>query len=71
MFPASDICGSITPSSFADEKNHINGIEKFWNQAKRHLHKFNGLPKEHFPLILKEREWRFNKPNPQTQFKQL
>jgi len=23
---------------FADRKNHINGIENFWNQAKRHLH---------------------------------
>jgi transposase len=33
---------------FADKKNHINGIENFWNQAKRHMRKFNGLPKEHF-----------------------
>ena len=22
---------------FSEEKNHINGIENFWNQAKRHL----------------------------------
>ena len=22
---------------FAEERNHINGIENFWNQAKRHL----------------------------------
>jgi len=22
---------------FADQRNHINGIENFWNQAKRHL----------------------------------
>ena len=29
---------------FADEKNHINGIENFWNQAKRHMRKFNGVP---------------------------
>jgi transposase len=35
---------------FAEEKNHINGIENFWNQAKRHLRRFNGIPKEHFPL---------------------
>ena len=28
---------------FADKKNHINGIENFWNQAKRHLRKFNGI----------------------------
>ena len=38
---------------FADKKNHINGIENFWNQAKRHMRKFNGVPKEHFPLFLK------------------
>ena len=56
---------------FADKKNHINGIENFWNQAKRHLRKFNGVPKEHFPLFLKECEWRFNNPNPQSQLKQL
>jgi transposase len=49
---------------FAAGKNHINGIENFWNQAKRHLRKFNGVPKEHFPLFLKECEWRFNNPNP-------
>jgi transposase len=30
---------------FAEGKNHINGIENFWNQAKRHLRKFNGVPK--------------------------
>lgn len=56
---------------FADRKNHINGIENFWNQAKRHLHKFNGVPRAHFPLFLKECEWRFNNPNPKTQLKQL
>ncbi len=56
---------------FADGKNHINGIENFWNQAKCHLRKFNGVPKEHFPLFLKQFEWRFNNPNPQTQLKQL
>ena len=40
--------------------NHINGIENFWNQAKRHLRRFNGIPKDQFPLCLKECEWRFN-----------
>ena len=45
---------------FAERQNHINGIENFWNQAKRHLRKFNGTPKEHFELYLKECEWRFN-----------
>ncbi|MGF1462501.1 MAG: IS1595 family transposase [Maricaulaceae bacterium] len=46
--------------AFADEARHINGIENFWNQAKRHLRRFNGVPKHHFPLYLKECEWRFN-----------
>ena len=56
---------------FADKHNHINGIENFWNQAKRHLRKFNGVPKENFPLFLKECEWRFNTPKPQLQLSQL
>jgi len=29
-------------------------------QAKRHLRKFNSIPKAHFELYLKECEWRFN-----------
>jgi transposase len=45
---------------FVDEKNHINGIENFWNQAKRHLRRYNGIPKANFHLFLKECEWRFN-----------
>ncbi len=45
---------------FAEKQNHINGIENFWNQTKRHLRKFNGIPKAHFELYLKECEWRFN-----------
>ena len=56
---------------FADKQNHINGIENFWNQAKRHMRRFNGIPVKHFPLFLKECEWRFNNPNPKTQLKQL
>jgi len=56
---------------FADKQNHINGIENFWNQAKRHMRKFNGIPAKHFALFLKECEWRFNNPNPKTQLKQL
>lgn len=49
---------------FADKQNHINGIENFWNQAKRHLRKFNGVPKAHFGLFLKGCEWRFNNSDP-------
>ena len=56
---------------FADKQNHINGIENFWNQAKRHMRKFNGVPKEHFELFLKECEWRFNNPDPKSQLEQL
>ncbi|EQA01125.1 putative Insertion element IS1016 transposase domain protein [Glaesserella parasuis SW114] len=29
-----------------------NGIESFWNQAKRHLRKFKGIPKAHFELFI-------------------
>ncbi len=52
---------------FADGQNHINGIENFWNQAKRHMRKFNGIPKAHFGLFLKECEWRFNNCDVQSQ----
>ena len=45
---------------FADQHNHINGIENFWNQAKRHLRSYNGIPRQHFHLFIKECEWRFN-----------
>ena len=30
---------------FARGRNHINGIENSWSQAKRHMCKFNGIPK--------------------------
>ena len=56
---------------FADKANHINGIENFWNQAKRHMRKFNGVPKEHFGLFLKDCEWRFNNSDPSSQLRQL
>jgi len=46
--------------TFVEEHNHINGIENFWNQAKRHLRRFNGVPRQHFHLFLKECEWRIN-----------
>ena len=45
---------------FADRQNHINGIENFWNQAKRVLRKYNGIDRKSFPLFLKECEFRFN-----------
>ncbi|MGP5042370.1 IS1595 family transposase, partial [Psychrobacter celer] len=33
--------------------------------------KFNGVPKEHFHLYLKECEWRFNHSGPKSQLLQL
>ena len=54
---------------FADRDNHINGVENFWNQAKRHLRRFNGIPRQHFGLYLKECEWRFNNSDPKEQLK--
>lgn len=47
--------------------NHINGIENFWNQGKRHMRKFNGIPRQDFGLFLKECEWRFNTPTAKAQ----
>ena len=46
--------------AFVRNGAHINGIENFWNQAKRHLRRFNGIPRQNFHLYLKAREWRFN-----------
>jgi transposase len=57
--------------NLGSRSNHINGIENFWNRAKRHLRKINGVPKEHFGLFLKECEGRFNNPKPQDQLRQL
>ena len=56
---------------FADKQNHINGIENFWNQAKRHLRKFNGILPDNFYWFLKECEWRFNLGDHQQLLKQL
>jgi transposase len=56
---------------FADKQNHINGIENFWNQAKRHLRRFNGIKKDNFYWFLKECEWRFNGGSHSMLLKQL
>lgn len=56
---------------FAEGQNHINGIENFWNQAKRHLRKFNGIKQENFYWFLKECEWRFNGGNHKQLLAQL
>ena len=48
---------------FADRNNHINGIENFWNLAKRLLRKFNGIKQDNFYWFLKECELSFNGGN--------
>ena len=56
---------------FADKQRHINGIENFWNQAKRHLRRFNGIKSKNFYWYLKECEWRFNGGDHKQLLKQL
>lgn len=56
---------------FAVGETHINGIENFWSQAKRHLRRFNGIPRQSFRLFLKECEWRFNGGNHRDLLNQL
>ena len=50
-------------SIFAQQLNHINGIESFWSYAKRRLARFCGVSKRTFYLHLKESEFRFNHRN--------
>lgn len=47
-------------TDFAKGRTHINGIEGFWSFAKERLHKYHGIDQAHFPLYLKELEFRFN-----------
>ena len=35
---------------------HLSRIENLWNPAKRHMRKFNGVPKQHFGLFLGDLE---------------
>ena len=41
-------------------RNHINGIEGFWSYAKHVLYNYRGVSRYHFPMYLKEIEYRFN-----------
>jgi transposase len=56
---------------FAEKRHYINGIENFWNQAKRHLRRFNGIKPGNFHWFLKKCEWRFNGGNHQNLYKRL
>ena len=49
----------------------VLGKVSLFGLLKRHLRKFNGVPKEHFHLFLKVREWRFNNSDPKFLLKQL
>lgn len=44
-------------------KNHINDIEGFWSFAKYILCNYRGVFKFHFPMYLKEIEYRYNHRN--------
>ena len=55
----------VTARSAAD----MLGIQT--NTAMRVLRKYNGIPKESFPLFLKECEFRFNYGTPKQQLKIL
>ena len=41
-------------------KNHFNGIEGFWSYAKHILYNYRGVSRYHFPMYLKEIEYRYN-----------
>lgn len=41
-------------------RNHINGIEGFWSYAKHILYNYRGVSRYHFPMYLKEIEFRYN-----------
>jgi transposase len=45
---------------FANGRVYLNGIEGFWSFAKERLAKFHGMSVSHFPLCLKELQFRYN-----------
>lgn len=57
--------------ALSDGTPHINGIENFWSQAKRHFRRYNGVPKALFQLFLQAFVWRFNARTPEGQLKSL
>lgn len=44
---------------FSSGKVYINGLEAFWGWDKERFIKHHGVSKEHFPLYLKELEFRY------------
>ena len=45
---------------FLSTKYHISGIEGFWSFAKHILNNYRGVSQYHFPMCLKEIEYRFS-----------
>lgn len=48
---------------FFHGRSHINDIESFWSCVRMWLTHYRGVPRQYFPLYLKEIEWRFNHRN--------
>ena len=56
---------------FVNRPTHINGIENCWNQTKRRMVLYNGIPKGNFGLFLKEGGFKFNNPGTRNQLRLL
>lgn len=41
-------------------RNHMNGLKSFWSYAKHVLYNHREISKYHFPMYLKDIEYRFN-----------
>ena len=52
--------GSIIAGLRGSQRQPHQRHRELLDQAKRHLRKYNGIPRHHFHLFLKECEWRFN-----------
>jgi transposase len=48
---------------FFQGRSHINDIDSFWSYVQMWLCHYRGVPRQYFPLYLKEIEWRFNHRN--------
>jgi transposase len=46
-------------------------IRSFWHRTLRHLRRFNGVPRQHLFLYLKECEWRFNEESSEALLRTL
>ena len=55
---------------FATGKSYINDIDNFWNQAMRHLRKFNSITKANL-YYFKGCAWHFNNTTPQAHLLKL